>query len=173
MSNYRFLRIAGLHYNADELYRANPQWLNKSYAQQQEALFNDALTYSNGMTNALGRLGHEVHEVVYDLKPMQETWAREQGVRYGPESWQTDILLKQIERFRPDVVYFQDLTPLPDECMDRLKENFPFLRLVVYYKGSSGLKHCETSIFFLIGIPTMVRSVPPDGDECQIAVSRI
>jgi spore maturation protein CgeB len=160
--------VAALHYTGENLYRNNPQWMNLSYRQQQDVLFAEAFMYSNAMTSAMARMGHDVHEVVYDLRPMQETWAREQGISYRPESWQSDILLKQIEKLRPDVLYFQGTDLLPDEYRDRLKEIFPFLQLVVLYTGSSGFKTLRNIDLLLLGIPATIDHYRAKGLNAQI-----
>lgn len=168
MRNYRFLRLAGLYYIGEELYRDRPQLGDMRYAQQQEELFAQAHVYSNGMTHALARLGNEVHEVVYDLKPMQETWAKEQGISYRPESWQTDILLAQIERLRPEVLYLQDTSVMPEAMRERIKERFPFIRLVLLFTGSSGVKKIRHIDFLFVGVPAMVDGYRSQGLKTQL-----
>ncbi len=168
MRHFRFLRVAALHYLGEDLYRDHPQWIHLSYRQQQEALFAEAYVYSNGISAALGRMGHEVAELVYDLKPMQETWARENGIRYAPESWQTEIALRQIERFRPDVVYFQGQT-IPYPIRKQLKGMFPFIKLIVAHRGfPSDFKQLDDTDLLLIGMPSMVRRYRQEGLDAKL-----
>jgi spore maturation protein CgeB len=169
MRQYRLVRLAGLHYLGEEMYRGNSRLLDMSFEQQQKTLFAEAYVYSNGMTSALSRLGHEVHEVVYDLKPMQETWAREHGIQYRPESWQTDILLKQIERLRPDVLYFQDIHSMPHELRKQLKTLYPFIRLIVVHSGFPGeFKKLDDVDLLLVAMPSMMRKYREEGLDAQL-----
>lgn len=168
MRQYRLVRLAGLHYVGEELYRDNPHLRDLSYAQQQQWLFSEAYVYSNGISAALGRMGHEIHEIVYDLKPMQETWVRENGVRYNPESWKTEIAFRQIESLRPDVLYIQGST-LPYPLYKQLKKMFPFLKLVVVHRGFPGAyKELAAVDLLLIGMPSMVRRYRQEGVDAQL-----
>ena len=52
-------------------------------------------------------LGNEAYEIVWDFASLQQTWAKENGIVYGPDNWQYQILIEQIRKIQPDVVYFQ------------------------------------------------------------------
>ena len=137
MSNYRIVRIAGVHFPASvaTLYAADPELAQQPYAVQQKALFAAALTYADSFAAGMRRLGHDARELIYDVGPLQRRWAAENSAPYAPDRWQTDIVLRQIETLRPDIVYFQDVYALPHEVRRGLKATFPFLRAVAVYKG--------------------------------------
>jgi spore maturation protein CgeB len=166
MRNYRIVRIAGVGYSTAEkkLYGDNPSAACMPYAQQQEALFRMACMYSDGFSRAMRALGHDAHEIIFDLKTMQKTWARENDVEFNEETWQTDIILKQIEKLRPDVVYFQDIHSLPYDVRRKLKTMFPFIKLVVVFKGFPGaFKEMSEVDLLFIGLPSMVAAYAAEG----------
>ncbi|MBI4320425.1 MAG: glycosyltransferase family 1 protein [Chloroflexi bacterium] len=141
MRSYRIVRIAGLHYERPktELYRGNPGLTSAAYCKQQKTLFENAYTYGDSFSRGMARLGHEAHEIVYDLETMQKTWALEHGLPFGESCWSVEILLAQIRALRPDVLFFQDIHSLPHAEMRSLKDAFPSVKLVVAFRGYPGL----------------------------------
>jgi hypothetical protein len=83
-------------------------------------------------------MGHDAHEIVFDLETLQKTWAEENGIQYDHKEWQTEIIMKQIETLRPDIVYFQDVHSLPYSIRKNLKKDFSFIKLMAVYKGFPG-----------------------------------
>jgi spore maturation protein CgeB len=163
MTTYRIVRIAGLHYSnvIESFYRKTPSLREKSYSEQQKALFHQAYAYGDSFSRGMRTLGHDAAEIVYDLEPLQKCWAEEFGVRYRPSYWQWDILLSQIEKMRPDILYFQDIHALPYSLKSELKTRFPFLKLIVIFRGFPGsndalFKELSTADVLLVGSPILV-----------------
>ena len=171
MRNYKIVRIAGVGYSTAQkkLYGDNPQTACMPYAQQQQALFDLVSMYSNGFSRAMRALGNEAHEIVYDLKTMQTAWARENNVRFNAHTWKTDIILKQIEKLRPDVVYFQDIHSLPYELRKELKAMFGFIKLIVVFTGAPAkIRQVDDADIMFVGIPSMVRPYEANGRRAHV-----
>src|SRR5579863_6316949 len=62
-------------------YRANPSLREEPYSVQWRSLMDTFFAQSDAYSHYLGKLGHETHELVVDVEPLQLAWAREQGVR--------------------------------------------------------------------------------------------
>ena len=97
------------------------------YAAQLAALqgtgFGDADFYSRGISDA----GWRAHDVVANHATLQAAWARENGF----EAHQGDlaaILVEQMRRLQPDVIYLQDLGLASADLLARLR---PHTRLIV------------------------------------------
>lgn len=137
MKQYKIVRIAGLHYDTPmaALYKDNPELQLQSYAEQKKALFQVGYVYSDSFSRAMKSLGHDADEIVYDLETLQKAWAKEKGIQYAPDYWQYDIVLRQIEDLKPDVLYLQDIYSLPHDIRKNLKQEFPFIKLIVAFKG--------------------------------------
>ncbi len=171
MKNYRIVRIAPLHYDTPmlELYAQDPELRFKPYAEQQKNLFEMAYLYSDSFTRRMGELGHEASEIVYDLEILQKKWASEKGIKYDSDHWQNDIMLKQIEDIRPDVLYFQDIWALPYSIRKNLKDNFPFIRLIVIFRGFPGitppdlLQQLADADVLLVGSPILLEKCKDAG----------
>lgn len=167
---YKIARIAGLHYDApmDALYKNNPELKSQSYTGQQKALFQMGYVYSDSFSKVMNTLGHDAHEIVYDLEILQKTWAKEKGIKYDPDCWQHDIILAQIKDIKPDIVYFQDIDSLPYSIRKDLKASFPFLKLTVIYRGYPGLspntlRELSVADILLVGSPILVEKCKKSG----------
>lgn len=170
MRNYKILRVAGLHYrNAMlTLYKKNPGLRLQPYAEQKNALFRAGYVYSDSFARGMRALGHEAHEIVYDVEPLQKAWAREKGIKYNPGYWQCDILLTQLKNLKPEIVYFQDMDFLPLSICRNLKRDFPFLKLLVMYRGCpiitpDIIRKLSTADVLLAGVPILVEKYRKEG----------
>jgi hypothetical protein len=148
-SGLRFL-IINTDYGAflDELYARHPGLEGRGYDEQMrarnESLFGVADFYS---TN-LRRLGHEAWEVHVNNPRMQAAWAREHGWRVRrPFPWRPalgrqfpwffrreappaipyDVLTRQVEHYRPDVILNQAMDEVDTAFLRSLK---PRVRLL-------------------------------------------
>lgn len=166
MKNYKIVRIADIHClpAKESFYKSNPGIHLQTYDYQQKMLFQHGYMYSNGFTKAMKSLGHDAYEIVCDLEILQKTWAKEMGVMYDLRNWQTEIILKQIEHLKPVVIYFQDINFIPYSILKNIKNLFPFVKMVVVYKGYPGSFNVldEVDLLF-VGSPTMVEQFKEAG----------
>jgi hypothetical protein len=102
------------HYGRHEGLGARP------YQEQWQALMDTFFGTSDAYSHNLKALGHEAHEIVVDCEPLQAAWAREHGLAgLDPE----ETLLRQVEDFRPTVIYLQNLHVLSDRTMSALRRS--------------------------------------------------
>ena len=100
---------------------------------------------SNFYSKALKKLGHQAKEIVINDEFSQKKWAKDHGFNLGRSldalitkipyvrgvirpSWVYEILELQIKHYKPDVLYFQDLSYLSCEFVASLKGK---VRLIV------------------------------------------
>jgi spore maturation protein CgeB len=104
-------------------HRAHPELADAPYEQQWRALMSRFFGTADSYSHYLGELGHTAHEVVLNDRSLQGAWARERGLRrrrFGRSAgWSSAVVDAQIEEFRPDVIYLQNLYALP---VERLRE---------------------------------------------------
>lgn len=133
----KFLRVAGLHYSfAKNLpYKHNPKLHSFFYEEQLAEIFSYSFHYGDSLTKALGRYGYSATEILFDAEILQKTWARENGVSFSEENWQTEILVAQIQKIRPEILYIHNLNAIPLGVLKRRKELFPFLRTLIIFRG--------------------------------------
>src|SRR3989449_3928807 len=93
---------------------------DRPYAEQWRMLMDQCFGTADFYSANLRKLGHDAHEVVANCEPLQRRWAREHAIhlwaayplycRFGRvKAWQMAVLKAQVEKFKPDVVYVQDL----------------------------------------------------------------
>ena len=85
----------------------NPKFEKSNYDEMLKIFFNRSILYSDGFTHSLRSLGQSAHEIIADFDILQKQWARENGIKYDPENWMTNILMAQIKEIKPEVIYFQ------------------------------------------------------------------
>jgi SAM-dependent methyltransferase len=106
-------------------YQRHPELLTASYAQQKARLqatcFGDSDFYSAGLAQA----GWVADDVIANCGPLQSAWAREAGIA-APDY--LDVLIEQLKRLRPQVIYLQDLSLATTAILSRLR---PLAQLLV------------------------------------------
>lgn len=117
-------------------YRSNQELKQLSYTEHFDYLKNLVPVHLNHFAEEMRDLGFDCSEVVYDLELLQKSWANENGVTYGWHSWKIDILMEQINFYRPGIIYLQNLEPVPFWFLKRIKKIFPFVKKVVAFKGN-------------------------------------
>lgn len=109
----------------ESCYRANPSLAGAAYEVQWRALMDTFFAKSDAYSHYLGELGHEAHELLVDVEPVQLAWAREHGVRVPRGRLRARTRLErvvaaQVADFRPDVLYVQNLHALRVDFLKRL-----------------------------------------------------
>lgn len=105
-------------------YARQPQLHKAGYAEQKKALqgtfFGDSDFYSRGIVEA----GWRADDMIINCLPLQKAWARENDFT-GTDA---EIVIEQIRRLRPDVVYLQDLSVATREFLEVMR---PHTTLIV------------------------------------------
>jgi len=139
MTNYRLLRV-----NWNEYVKAFDDVLDQmedpdgaNYDELIEAYYNFGTSYSDTLTRELSKLGNETMEVTANAKLFQTRWAKENGFKYDPEDWIFPIFYKQLETFKPDILYIQGVNdPKWFHLFEKdFRERFPFIKALVGYAG--------------------------------------
>ena len=68
-------------------YRERPGLEQKSYVEQRAAFDYDCFMYAGALKEDFQELGHEVHEVFYNVEPLQKAWAKENHVPWPVGLW--------------------------------------------------------------------------------------
>jgi len=101
-------------------YQATPGLARSPYETQWRSLMGTFFGTADAYSYYLRALGHDAHEVVVNCEPLQQAWAREHGL---DSTSSEDVLLAQVEDFRPDVIYLQNLHVLTDTTMAALRRS--------------------------------------------------
>jgi len=152
MTSYKIARLHGLHQNVaiNKVYADNPDLINETYKAQHDVFTRENLSCPTGFSASMNELGNKSIEIYYDCRNIQIRWAMENGFQYDDQNWQTDILLHQLRKFSPDVLFFQDIFSLPREMRINIKHLVPSVKLTIINKGYPGeredLSDCDILI---------------------------
>jgi spore maturation protein CgeB len=129
----KFLKVSA-YYNdfVNEVYERHPQLHNASYDQQIRTFFDYRFAWADFWKIHLEETGKfDAVEIVFNLKPAQVQWAKQHGVSFRTDNWRTDILDAQIEFFKPEIVFFEDLADVPASY----RKKFPFIKYIITWDG--------------------------------------
>jgi hypothetical protein len=123
--------------------------------------------YSDGFFRSFRKLGQDAYEIIVDFEIVQKQWATENGIHYDSNSWMADILMAQIEKIKPDIVYLQGTEwSIPgrfssqrskDNLIKILKEKFSFIRKIIVFSGyPSGADRIEGADIFFSSPPSII-----------------
>src|SRR5690348_5623614 len=81
------------------------------------------------------KLGNQSIDVLPDFFPLQKKWALENGLSapsIKEEKWGLSLLFKQIEKIKPDVIFFYAgaWTLLSEGLRRELKSHYPFIKVI-------------------------------------------
>ncbi|MBI5082087.1 MAG: glycosyltransferase [Chloroflexi bacterium] len=120
-------------------YRRHPQLETYSYNDQLRSLLDQCFGTSDFYSENLRALGHEAHDLIPNCVPLQRQWAKENGRalwRSCPlesdgarlKVWQHAVIAAQLEKFRPDVLYVQNMKWTDTDLLRMVHDN---VRLVI------------------------------------------
>ena len=114
-----------------------------TYAKQLELLLKQHFGTGDAYSYYLNSLGHKSWDIISNDELLQRQWASEHKIkvkkftllsalqtlpylyRYvGKPRWMQEILLAQITDYKPDILYFQDLTVLNPQYLKNLHRKF-------------------------------------------------
>lgn len=104
----------------DSFYASHIGLERYSYQKQYHILMDQCFGTSNFYSLNLNKLGHQAEEIIANCEPLQRQWALENSfsLKAGypiysalmrKHRWLQKVLLKQVEKVKPDIVYVQDL----------------------------------------------------------------
>jgi spore maturation protein CgeB len=127
-----------------QFYAAHPQLAAQAYSVQLAALIEDCYGSSDFWTSALGGLGYETRDTIANAEPLQQSWARENGLGDAGSDWLFEITIAQVKAFCPEVLIVADYSTFTAGFLRRLKSECRSIRLVL---GWCGAPYSDPSVF--------------------------
>jgi spore maturation protein CgeB len=152
----RFLKISNYYRGFLEDYqKRHPQVKTWGYAQQHQHLMGQYFAWSDNYGRLLAQQGLETMEIVGNADWMQHAWALENGMR--PLASASEILLNQILKYNPEVIYFQDSMTYNGIFVSQLRQRLPGLKLCIGNLcapfGSGQIEHFKAFDYFTVCSP--------------------
>ena len=131
----------------DWIYRRDPDLAREGYATQRSRVDHALFGQTAFQVEALRELGHEASDSLVNVRPLQEAWTREHGVRLGPQTrwglrrrrgwipwprrpdarWMGQALLAQVRAHRPDVVHIESMDLLEPDLVAAIRRETKFV----------------------------------------------
>lgn len=166
MRSFKILRFSLLWFKnpIQKVLSAYPEIEKRSYSEINQILIESRIYNCGGFSTGLKNHGQRPIDVFYDIEWLQKKWAQENNVNYDDKKWFIDIADKQIETYKPDVLFFQQNAMFPREYLASLKKRFPFLRKIVTHFAFLGDNGDQIySDILLVGTPGLVRRYKEKG----------
>jgi spore maturation protein CgeB len=110
MSRPRFLKISSVYSEFVRSFVADlPADQNLSSAEIAARFARTAYVAILFPAHHMEAHGYESHEIYMSLKPLQQAWARENGLSYTDSNWHKSIAIAQVRQLKPEVIFLQDL----------------------------------------------------------------
>lgn len=124
--SYRIVKITSFYRDyLSDYYERKPLITQQKYDVQLSDLMEEGFAWADFFAQHLRKLGNEAFEIVRNAEPMQLTWASENDVKTD------NILLYQLKKIKPEVVFFQDTISYSSEFIKDLRKEVPSIRLII------------------------------------------
>ncbi|HEX2852175.1 MAG TPA: glycosyltransferase [Opitutaceae bacterium] len=118
-----------------EFYVRYPGIGERPYAEQNALLIRDGYSIVHMFARYLGPFGFETGMIFTDCETTQKKWVAEQGVTLTrPENWRHEIAARQVNAFRPDILYLTEPVYFDRRFLDLL-DHRP--RMVLGWKAAA------------------------------------
>jgi spore maturation protein CgeB len=163
----KILRISHIFaYGAFQKLFQNIQLSNmgKSYQEELSEILKLKIDNCAALTRELNKIGFEVIDVYYDLEWLQKKWAKENSVSFQENNWLLDIVAEQISRNKPDIVFIQKSALGIHPFLEKLKDNYSFIKLVIVHSAYLGITgNLAYADILLAGTPSLVKQFRNQG----------
>jgi len=125
----------------DSLRREYPDMGKQSYNRQLKLLLSQFFGTSDFYSSNLRKLGHSAYDLIVNDEVLQKKWATENNLNVknsllidklrslphfykfiGQPDWLQQIALEQIKKYKPDILYMQNLVILNPETLKKAKQ---------------------------------------------------
>jgi glycosyltransferase involved in cell wall biosynthesis len=118
-----------------EFYVRHPGIADRAYAEQNAALVKDGYSIVHMFARYLGSFGFDTGMIFTDCEITQRRWMTERGLTLTrPDHWRHEIAARQVNAFRPDILYITEPVHFDRRFLDLL-DHRP--RLVVGWKAAA------------------------------------
>lgn len=131
--SYSFLKISS-YYKAilSDYYAKNSFIKTASYDEQYDHLMKQRIELSDFYAKHLLAKGNTVTEIVANASYLQDCW---ETTFLGTKT-SKDLITKQIEFYKPEVLFLQDSTLFSGEQIKEIRKKFKFIKLIIGFSCS-------------------------------------
>lgn len=133
-------------------YEKHTDALKLPFCEHREMIFDDHFGWPADLSRYMNAQGIKTEFVVANAEVLQKQWALENNFRsYSYSGWEKEIVLEQIKRFRPDILWI----PLTDYFGDFVKSALSYCKKAITWVSSKTRENLDVS-----GISELITSHP-------------
>lgn len=166
MSGIRLVRLGTVYQPyLESFYALRRLDYKNTYEERKKAFEWDAFGWADFWSHSLGKLGYQALDIHANVQPIQQAWAKENGVRWDEQNWLTQVAAQQILQFKPDVLFLSDYGSFSADWIRELRAACPSLRLVISWCGApySSAEVFKASDLILSCVPELVEDFEKKG----------
>ena len=122
----KLLRISSIYPDFLSELKKNIFLKSDNYFESLNKIFVQKYSVSNYITKALIEKNYECVEIINNVNFLQEKWVNE----YGDSSSNEDILIQQIQYYKPDILYIGNVSIVNSTFIKKIKK-FNFVKLIL------------------------------------------
>lgn len=124
----KLLRISSIYPDFLSELKKNIFLKSDNYFESLNKIFAQKYSVSNYITKALIEKNYECVEIINNVNFLQEKWVNE----YGDSSSNEDILIQQIQYYKPDILYIGNVSIVNSTFIKKIKK-FNFVKLILCF----------------------------------------
>lgn len=124
----KLLRISSIYPDFLSELKKNIFLKSDNYFESLNKIFVQKYSVSNYITKALIEKNYECVEIINNVNFLQEKWVNE----YGDSSSNEDILIQQIQYYKPDILYIGNVSIVNSTFIKKIKK-FNFVKLILCF----------------------------------------
>ena len=139
--NYKIVKVqevdAPVYF--ENLYKKNFINKSKNYKYQHNEIQDHYIGYSpKSFLKIFNEMGNDADIIFWNAEVLQKKWAEENGISFQNQNWRTDILLAQLKKKKPEVLFLQNISSMSKNIRKDIKKLVPSIKKVVINVGYPG-----------------------------------
>ena len=146
--NYKIFKVFTINYSA-VLNNLKKDYFFLNYRDHLKKYLNSFFIETPGFSEIMISKGNMSYDIIYNYYELQKKWANENKKKIKEKislkEYYFQVFEKQIELYKPDVIFFRTEPPFDSNEIFYLKKKFPFLKKIVCHNGfiSNNLKNVD------------------------------
>ena len=139
--NYKILRVINVNFETIFDSFKKEKINSDDFHSLKKSFFHQSYLWCNSFAERMVEIGNEATDIIYNFEELQNMWRLEYSnnakIDYAKDLDEKLylIFLEQIKFYKPDILYFQHCAPFKSEKLKYIKENFSFIKKIIFHNG--------------------------------------
>ena len=151
MKSYKILRVISIYNEIFSNFLEKRDVSFETYEELLEKFKAEHYLYINSFEENMIKHKNLSNLIIYNFENLQDKWLQENSTKFtknfNREEKLFEIFRLQLAKMKPDVLFFQHSTPFDLLRLKNLKEDFPFIKKIIFHNGipikDSNLKYVD------------------------------